>query len=130
MIQFVPYKVYKLGDVRLSRYECIGAILDTIQKDIDDVDDEVKRHDMLAAYGTLTSLDGYDWNMYYVNSATCFTFDVYRAIFDVVNGRENVVLEITNESTCGTVLRHEFDDDEMMDLVDYCTYRDDEPLAY
>ena len=130
MIQFVPYKVYKLGDIKLSRYECIGAILDVIQKDIDYVGDEVKRHDMLAAYGTLTSLDGYNWSLRYEDSATRFEFDVYRAVFDVINERENIVLKITDESTGNTVLRYVFDDDEMMDLVDYCTYRDDEPLAY
>lgn len=119
MIKFAPFITYEMDECYLTELECVGII--TVQMAAWDCD---------LSCGILDSLHSLDYTYWYDRdlNQTRFDFGDYTAFFKFYDGRNKVQLLICKMGHSAPIFSHIFTEDEMMEFVDYSSYRDPERM--
>lgn len=137
MLTYTQYVTSRIDKVNFSYYECIGILVSTIRAEIDYTEDISRKEQLTAILLWIVCGDTIKYTLSYKDNKTIFTINqgenTFVAIFyakDIAND-QTIYLRIEKVHEDGPnslVLLHEFTDDEDMELIDFCTWREDRKL--
>ena len=137
MLTYTQYVTSRIDKVNFSYYECIGILVSTIRAEIDYTEDISRKEQLTAILLWIVCGNTIKYTLSYKDNKTTFTInlgeDTFVAIFyakDIANDQKIYlrIEKVYEDGPNSLVLLHEFTDDEAMDLIDFCTWREDEKL--
>lgn len=137
MLTYTQYVTSRIDKVNFSYYECIGILVSTLRAEIDYTENISRKEQLSAILQWIVFGDTIKYSLSYKDNKTTFVInqgeDTFVAVFyakDIANDQK-IYLRIEKKYEQGPnslVLLHEFTDDEEMELIDFCTWREDRKL--